>query len=288
MGYRGEDVSRTPADWGQQAPRQSSPGTGQGNAGSWVDEAQGYGNDDYDDYASDGSGYGYQSGDGYGGYPQQEQGQHGQRDAYGPQAPYGEPGGYDQPAGYGQQADYGYQQPAGPDAGYGLGQGPESQYGQQDHYQQPEPGYGAPGGARGIRRRATATASRAATRPGTAAGATPPCPTAPTATRAGDAGNDWYGGQPAAASGASFADTGAYALNGRIIDEYGTGPNETLRNPARGYPPAPRPAAGPGPGAGPRPVARPGPAGDIRPAGRPPHRSAGAVRRLRLLSRLRP
>ena len=53
MGYRGEDVSRTPADWGQQAPGQSSPGTGQGNAGSWVDEAQGYGNGDYDDYASD-------------------------------------------------------------------------------------------------------------------------------------------------------------------------------------------------------------------------------------------
>ena len=65
MGYRGEDVSRTPADWGQQAPRQSSPGVGQGNAGSWVDGAQGYGNDDYDDYASDGTGNGYQRGDGY-------------------------------------------------------------------------------------------------------------------------------------------------------------------------------------------------------------------------------
>jgi len=45
MGYRGEDVSRTPADWGHQ---QSSPGTGQGNAGSWIDEASGYGNGDYD------------------------------------------------------------------------------------------------------------------------------------------------------------------------------------------------------------------------------------------------
>ena len=49
MGYRGEDVSRTPADWGHQ---ESSPGMGQGNAGSWVDEAQGYGNGDYDGYAS--------------------------------------------------------------------------------------------------------------------------------------------------------------------------------------------------------------------------------------------
>ena len=56
-----------------------------------------------------------------------------------------------------------------------------------------------------------------------------------------DAGNDWYGGQPAAASGASFADTGTYRLNGRIIDEYGTGPRGALRDAGadQGYPPAP-------------------------------------------------
>ena len=55
-----------------------------------------------------------------------------------------------------------------------------------------------------------------------------------------DAGNDWYGGQPAAANGASFADTGTYRLNGRIIDEYGTGPRGALGDgvPDRGYPPA--------------------------------------------------
>src|ERR1700722_18716229 len=27
-------------------------------------------------------------------------------------------------------------------------------------------------------------------------------------------------------------------MNGRIIEEYGTGPNETLRHPVRGHPPA--------------------------------------------------
>jgi GTPase SAR1 family protein len=36
--------------------------------------------------------------------------------------------------------------------------------------------------------------------------------------------NDWYGGQAAAAKGASFADTGTYRLTGRILDEYGSGP----------------------------------------------------------------
>ena len=76
MGYRGEDASRTPANWGHQPPRQSSPGTtGQGNAGSWIDGAQGYGNDDYDDYASGGGvGYGYENGDSQGAYPRQELG----------------------------------------------------------------------------------------------------------------------------------------------------------------------------------------------------------------------
>ena len=54
-----------------------------------------------------------------------------------------------------------------------------------------------------------------------------------------DAGNDWYGGQPAAANGASFADTGSYRLNGRVPDEYGTGPR-ALGDPSAGYP-----AAGP-------------------------------------------
>jgi len=245
MGYRGEDVSRTPADWGHQ---QSSPGTGQGNAGSWVDEAQGYGNGDYDDYASDGSGHSYQSGDGYGGYPQQAQGQgqYSQHDPYGPQPPYGEPGGYDQPGGYGEPANYGHQQPAGPDAGYGLGQGAESPYGQQD-FGQPEPGYGLPaGGGQGYQ-----APNDDYGRPGAygprhgGTGSYPAAPDGGDGYPGRDAGNDWYGGQPAAAAGASFADTGTFALNGRIADEYGTGPNET-HNPAPGYPPGPGQPQAPG------------------------------------------
>jgi hypothetical protein len=222
---------------------------GQGNAGSWVDEAQGYGNGDYDGYASDGSGYGYQGGDGYSGYPQQEQGQYSQRDAYGPQAPYGEPAGYDQPAGYGQPADYGYQQPAGADAGYGLGQGPQHPYGEQDHFQPPEPGYGAPGGASlGYQAPNDGYAERGGYPARHSSGSYPALPDgADDGYQGRDAGNDWYGGQPAAASGAGFADTGTHALNARIIEEYGTGPNDTLRNPVRGYPPNPGQPQGPSP-----------------------------------------
>ena len=231
MGYRGEDVSRTPADWGHQ---QSSPGMGQGNAGSWADEAAGYGNG-YDDYASDGSGYGHQAGDGYGGYPQQEQGHFGQGDPYGPQAPYGEPAGYGQPAGYG------YQQPAG----YGAGQGAESPYGQQDHFGQPEAGYGPAGGGQGYQAPNDGYGQPDGYGPrhgGT--GGYPAASDGGDGYPGRDAGNDWYGGQPAAAAGASFADTGTFALNGRIAEEYGTGPNETLQNPAHGYPTGPGQTSG--------------------------------------------
>jgi Mucin-like len=253
MGYRGEDVSRTPADWGHQAPRQSSPGTGQGNAGSWVDGAQGYGNDDYDNYASDGTGYGDQRGDGYGGYPQQGQGQYSQPDAYGSQAPYGEPSGYDRPAGYTQPTDHGYQQSAGPDAGYGVGQGPQSQYGQQEHFRQPEPGYDVPGGGQGYQapNDGYGQPNGYPARHG-GSGGYPALPEGSDGYQGRDAGNDWYGGQPAAASGAGFADTGTFAMNGRITDEYGTGPSETQRNSARGYPPAPGQPAISGPQAVPR------------------------------------
>ena len=243
MGYRGEDASRTPANWGRQPSRPSSPG--QGNAGSWVDGTQqGYGQDDYDGYASGGVGYGYQSDGGFGGYPQQGPGHgpeapYGQHDPYGSQPPYREPNGYDDQAGYGQQAgydrpaDYGYQQP-----GYDQQAGYDQQNYAQPGYGQPsESGYGAPG-----RYPDDNSASRSGypSRPG--GGAYP----------GQDAGNDWYGGQPAAASGASFADTGTYALNGRIIEEYGTGPREAMRNPTRGYPPSPGQPQGPG-----QPQARP-------------------------------
>ena len=261
MGYRGEDASRTPANWGHQPPRQSSPGSGQGNAGSWVDGTQqGYGNDDYDDYASGGAGYGYENGGGYGGYPQQEAGRgpeapYGQGDAYAPQPPYSGPNGYDEPGGYAGQAgydqpggyaapaDYGYQQPGGPAAGYGEQPGYDQQnydqqnYGRPNYAQPPGPGYGTPRDPQRYPAADDGQGPRGGYPPrhGGGSGAYP----------GQDAGNDWYGGQPAAASGASFADTGTYALNGRIIDEYGTGPREAMRDPARGYPPSPGQPQGP-------------------------------------------
>ena len=192
--------------------------------------AQGYGNDGYDDYASDGAGYGYQGGDGYGGYPQPEQGQYGQHDAYGPPAALRR----GPAATTSRRPTYGYQ-------------GPDDPYGQPGQFGQPEPGYGRarrrpglPGAERRLR-----PAGRLPGR-GTRSGATPRLPDGSDGYQGRDAGNDWYGGQPAAASGASFADTGTYALNGRIIEEYGTGPNETMHNPARGYPPAPGQPQGPG------------------------------------------
>ena len=206
MGYRGEDVSRTPADWGHRA--------------------QGYGNDGYDDYASDGTGYGHQGGDGYGGYPQQpEQGQHGQADPYGSEPAYGAPAGYGQPGGYGYQ--------------------PEDPYGEQGGFGQAEPGYGPPGGGQGYQPPSDGYGQSGGYPARHASGAYPALPDGSDGYQGRDAGNDWYGGQPAAASGASFADTGAYALNGRIIDEYGTGPNATQHNPARGYPPTPGPQGPP-------------------------------------------
>jgi hypothetical protein len=213
MGYRGEDVSRTPANWAHQAPGQSSPGAGQGGTGSWVDGSQGYGNDGYDDYASDGAGYGYQGGDGDGGYP--------------------------------QPADYGYQ-------------GQEDPYGQQGHFGQPEPGYGAPGGAgQGYQAPSDGYGQPGAYPARHASGAYPALPDGSDGYQGRDAGNDWYGGQPAAASGTNFADTGAYAAVPRTgaqerYDEdsypgYGAGQSQdqsgrqtgeypAARNPTGGYP----------------------------------------------------
>jgi hypothetical protein len=198
---------------------------GQGSAASWVDGAQaaGYGNDGY---ASDGTGYGYQGSDGY---PQQ--GQHGQADPYGSQPAYGGPGGYDQPAAYDQPADYGYQ--------------PEDPYGEQGRFGQAEPGYGPSAGGQGHQAPGDGYGQPGGYPPRHASGAYPALPDGSDGYQGRDAGNDWYGGQPAAAAGASFADTGAYALNGRIIDEYGTGPHETQHSAALGYPPGPGQPPGP-------------------------------------------
>jgi hypothetical protein len=138
----------------------------------------------------------------------------------------------DYPTGGGAAYGYGPDDGSpGQERGYGQDDGQygryEGQYGQYDA--EPEPGWGRNAGYR-----------QSGGYPGLpqGSGGYPALPSGSggypaAAQHAGgypeqDAGNDWYGGQPAAANGASFADTGTYRLNGRIIDEYGTGPRGAL------------------------------------------------------------
>lgn len=196
-----------------------------------------------------------QYGSPYGGQPYE------QYDGYGPEPHQGGPGGYGGPSGYGQQDGYGYDPGPAPSAGYGQagydqpaapGYGPGG-----GGYRGPGGGYGQPPGYPAL---PAGTGGYPAPRGGS--GGYPALPSGQDDYLA-DAGNDWYGGQPAAASGASFADTGSYRFNGRAIDEYGTGPRGTLGEQVRGYP------SGPGQqGTGQLPVpvhpAAPGPQGFAR------------------------
>jgi hypothetical protein len=248
MGYRGEDVPGTHGDWGRQTPWQPSPGAAPGSTGAWGDGSQEYaGDENYPPYDGGGFGYGPDGGypgqgpQGYGphdgqygdpyGQPPYEQQSYEQYNGYGPGQGQGGAGGYGGPQGYPQHDGYGYDQGQNPSPGYDQRQAPG--YAPGGGYQEPSGGYGqapaypAPSPAGGY----------AAPRGGS--GGYPALPSGQGGYPAEDAGNDWYGGQPAAANGASFADTGSYRLNGRVIDEYGTGPRGALRDPVRGYPPGP-------------------------------------------------
>lgn len=263
MGYRGEDVSTTHGAWGRQTPWQLSSDDGQGADSG----APGYG---------PGNAYPGQGQPGYPGYGQQDEqygapyGQQPQVDQYG--QPYRQYDGYEPgvggsasdwgtpgdgwagtAGGYGGQPEhgqggYGYEGGAGtggyPQGGYDqaptAGYGPSSGY--QDgpgRYQGPAGGYpdqggsGYPGQDGGYGQSGGYQAQRSS-------GGYPALPAGQGGYPAQDAGNDWYGGQPDAARGGSFADTGTYQFNGRAIDEYGTGPRGALRDPARGYPPSPQ------------------------------------------------
>jgi hypothetical protein len=253
MGYRGEDVPSAHGDRGRQQPWQPSSGTAPGSPGAARDGgSRGYRGDD--------GGYGYGPDGGYPGQGQQGQapqgGQYGDpyaQEPYGGHGPEAGQGGYGgDPQGYSRD-DYGYNQPAG----YGQPRGYDDRsvpsHGSGGGYQDPNSGYGRSGGY------PTSPADGYASRPGGGSGAYPirqgsgsgayptrqgsgAYPTQPGGSGGypvADAGNDWYGGQPAAAKGASFADTGTYSLNGRVIDEYGTGPQGAMRDPVRGYPPGP-------------------------------------------------
>jgi hypothetical protein len=287
MAYRGEDVPNAHGDWGRQQPWQPSPATAPGHAGAWGDGSLGYGDGGYPDdggYGPDGGypgapdggypapdggypggpdggypapngGYPGGPGDGYpgapdGGYPGQGQPgygpQHGQYSDPYEQRPYGGygpgqgQGGYGGPQGY-PHDEYGYDQPA---PGYGTG-----------GYQGTNPGYGRSGGY-------PVSPLDGYSEPGYGSGGYPMAPGRSGAYPVADAGNDWYGAQPAAANGASFADTGSYALNGRVADEYGTGPRRAMRDPVRGYPPGPG-QQGTGPMPAPARSALPAPAPSV-------------------------
>ena len=191
------------------------PGVG-GTAGgwgtpgdAWGDTAGGYGGQP--EYGQ--GDYGFERGAGTGGYPQGGYGQ-------GPTPGHGPAGGYqDGPGGYPGRDDGGYQDGPGGYQGPAGGGYP----GRDGGYQGQRAGYGQSGGYR-------------AQQPG----GYPALPAAPSSYPAQDAGNDWYGGQPAAGRGGSFADTGSYQFNGRAVDEYGTDPRGAPRDTARGYPPGPQ------------------------------------------------
>jgi len=229
MGNRGEDAARPNGAWGRQPPRQSSSGTGAESAGAWDDGSRGYWQDD--GYPTGGgAGYGYGPDDGY---PGQEPG-YGQDDGkYGRYE--GQHGQYGAESGPGWGGNRGYERQPGqaPAAGYGTSgraQQPGYRSGGQpradDGYRQSGGYPGVPQGSGGYPALPPGSGGDPALPP--SSGGYPVLPQSSGGYPEQDAGNDWYGGQPAAANGASFADTGTYRLNGRIIDEYGTGPRGAL------------------------------------------------------------
>ncbi len=247
MDYRGQDDGYATADgYGGYAPGDSYAA--------------------YDDYAQDG-GYGYPAGDGYGAGYDQGTG-YADGDGYGRGYPngqgygdgYPDGDGYGGPDGYGQQPAYGdngygstyraggfgsgpYEQPqAGRrlddtyiDNGFGSGPYPQPQPGRRlddtyidngfgsGPYERPQPGGGGYGGGSGR----PGGYGRSGGYPALGAG---PAGRDDFTGRRGDAGNDWYAGQPAAASGSGFADTGVYTLSARAIEQYGTGPRRLERS----------------------------------------------------------
>ena len=226
MGYQGEDGSRTRANSRRQPPWQSSSDPGQADYGDGYDAHapdDSYAGYDAYDHGRDGYGDdGFGQPDGYGGsggYPAQPGGYG--SGGYPAQADsYGGSGGYPaQPDGYGSSEDYPAQQdgygsggyPAQPDGYSGSGGYPAQPggYGSGGYPAQPG-GYGSGGyPALGNGAEAEDVAGRYA-------------------------GNDWYGGRPAGASGsgAGFADTGTYNLDARTIDAYGSGPYPAAREAA--------------------------------------------------------
>jgi hypothetical protein len=227
MGYQGEDGSRTRANSRRQPPWQSSdPGQA-----DYRDGYDAYTPDDsyagYDAYDHGHDGYGddgFGQPDGYsgsGGYPAQPGG-YGSGGYPAQQDGYGGSGGYPaQPDGYGGSGGY----PAQQDGYSGSGGYPAQQdsYGGSGGYPAQEDSYGGSGGY-------------PAQQGGYGSGGYPALGNGAEAEDVAGryAGNDWYGGRPAGASGsgAGFADTGTYNLDARTIDAYGSGPHPAAREAA--------------------------------------------------------
>ena len=252
MGYQGEDGSRTRANSRRQPPWQSSSDPGQADYGDGYDAHapdDSYAGYDAYDHGRDGYGDdGFGQPDGYGGsggYPAQpggygSGGYPAQADSYGGSGGYpAQPDGYRgsggypaQPDGYGSSEDYPAQQggygsggyPAQPDGYSGSGGYPAQSggYGSGGYPAQPD-SYGGSGGY-------------PAQPGGYGSGGYPALGNGAEAEDVAGryAGNDWYGGRPAGASGsgAGFADTGTYNLDARTIDAYGSGPYPAAREAA--------------------------------------------------------
>ena len=194
MGYRGEDVSRTPADWGQQAPGQSSPGTGQGNAGRGSTRHRVTATTTTTTTPRTALATATRAATATAATRSRS------RDSTASAMPTRrrrptEPGGYDQrrlrPAGrlrLSAACRTRRRVRAQPGAG--------SHTASRTTTGSPSRATARPAAARGIRRRTTATASRAGTGPAQRAGATPPCPTQPTAIRAGTPGTTGTAASP--------------------------------------------------------------------------------------------
>ena len=212
MGYQGEDGSRTRANSRRRPPWQS-PDPGQADYG-----------DGYDTYAPD---------DSYAGYDAYNHGHDGYGDdGFGQQNGYGGSGGYPaQPDGYGGSGGYPVQQ-----GGYGSGGYPAQQggHGGSGDYPAQQGGFGS-GGYPAQPDGYGGSGGYPAQQGGYGSGGYPALGNDAEAEDVAGryAGNDWYGGRPAGASGAGagFADTGTYNLDARTIDAYGSGPHPAAADP---------------------------------------------------------
>ena len=202
MGYRGEDVSRTPADWGisRLGSRRPARGKATRDRGSTRHRVTATATTTTTPRTARATAT--SPADGYGGYPQQEAGS-----STASTTPTGRRRRTESPAattsreGTASRPTTATSSRPGRRPGTASARGRKARLRPAGHSGSPSRATACPAAAaRAIRRRATATASRTVTGHGTAAAAYPAVPDGGDGYPGRDAGNDWYGGQPAAAS----------------------------------------------------------------------------------------